>query len=629
MNEDSYKLEWLESLKKKYDSLVSWVFVVHGNTGDLQMLDKDSVTNLDNILRQYLRNIRDCVGVFDRTEGVTWVDKASEDIAKTFIQTPASMQSGGGAAIQQARSSQGDPFERFKDPLEAFSLMDKMLKNSEKGKSCGFILDYPECLLSSEGWGKNPLVDVLVTYIRKWALDSEISNTGNVVILLCRDAPGSLHPSLLDLEGKIEQIYVKYPDKEQRKNFLTHLWADVSGSEEEGDDDDDEDDTAESLVSSVEGLPDISEIATQTAGLSLSMVEDCILRCRLEKKYDPIFIKERKDEIIRATYDDIIEIAEPSIGWESVGGLDTVIEFLTNSVVKPLKEGNARRCPMGILMVGPPGTGKSITAEALAYESGVLFVKLNFAKIFSKWVGDSERNLDRALNAIVALSPAIVFMDEIDQSGHRRDGSSSGDSGVSQRVFQKLLSFMSDTRNRGKIVFAAATNRPDLLDPAMKRAGRFDKKVPFLAPDDEQREGILHALGRKIGCQIKRIPSSVIEHTSGYVGADLETIVTAAFELADDASDDDDDIIITGKNLKEACRFMRPSISAEQIDMMTYLALTECNDTRLIPKRYLNEAIKSPKPKKKALTKEVAKAKWDRSRRLSRNRGQATPSSEK
>lgn len=626
MNEGSYKLEWLEGIKKKYDSLVSWVFVVHGNTGDLQMLDKESVTNLDNILKQYLRNIRDCVGIYDRTKGLTWVDKASEEIARSFIQIPST--GPGGGALQSARNNaQGDPFERFKDPLEAFALIDKMLRSSESGKSCSFILDYPECLLSSDGWGKNPLVDVLTTYIRKWALDSEISNTGNAVILLCRDAPGSLHPSLLDLEGKIEQIYVKYPDKEQRMNFLTHLWDDVKPIPEEDDDDDDE--TAESLVSAVENLPEISEIATQTAGLSLSMVEDCILRCRLEKKYDPVFIKERKDEIIRATYDDIIEIMEPSVGWESVGGLDNVIEFLTNSVVKPLKEGNSRRCPMGILMVGPPGTGKSITAEALAYEAGVLFVKLNFAKIFSKWIGDSERNLDRALQAIVALSPAIVFIDEIDQSGHRRDGASSGDSGVSQRVFQKLLSFMADTRNRGKIVFAAATNRPDLLDPAMKRAGRFDKKIPFLAPDEVQREGILRALGAKIGCKMpKKIPPSVIEQTSGYVGADLETIITAAFELADDDSDDND-VVITGKNLEEACRYLRPSISAESIDEMTYLALAECNDTRLIPKKYLNESMKSPKPKKAALTKEVAKAKWDRSRRLSKSRGRVTPSSEK
>jgi hypothetical protein len=125
-------------------------------------------------------------------------------------------------------------------------------------------------------------------------------------------------------------------------------------------------------------------------------------------------------------------------------------------------------------MTGPAGTGKTAMAEAVAKEAGINCVILNPARIFGKYVGDTERNLDRALYAILAMAPVLVFIDEIDQSVSR---GASGDSGVSNRFFKRLMEFMSDTSHRGKVVFLAASNRPDLMDPALRRPGRFDKLV--------------------------------------------------------------------------------------------------------------------------------------------------------
>jgi SpoVK/Ycf46/Vps4 family AAA+-type ATPase len=121
----------------------------------------------------------------------------------------------------------------------------------------------------------------------------------------------------------------------------------------------------------------------------------------------------------------------------------------------------------------------------------VTFVELQLDKIYSRWVGDTERHLERALEAIVAWRPCIIFMDEIDQALRRGE---SGDSGVSNRVFKRLIEAMSDTSLRGHVLYVGATNRPDLLDTAMLRPGRLDKKIPILAPDANERATIPEVL---------------------------------------------------------------------------------------------------------------------------------------
>ena len=185
---------------------------------------------------------------------------------------------------------------------------------------------------------------------------------------------------------------------------------------------------------------------------------------------------------------------------------------------------------MGVLMTGPAGTGKSAVAQAVAKESGVNAVSLNLARILGQYVGNSERNLEKALRAIKSLAPTIVFIDEIDQSVSR---GGSGDSGVSSRIFKRLLEFMSDTGNRGQVVFLAATNRPDLMDAALRRPGRFDKKIPFLIPDAEERLAIFQVMAAKYEMAGK--PSAAaIDSTEGWTGAEIEAAVVKAAELIDD-----------------------------------------------------------------------------------------------
>ena len=566
-------MKWLESLQQKYVSSVAHVYILHGNTKDFQLFG-DGITLFERKLFQWLKNVRDGVACYDKASGWSFLD----DQSKTIFQSYASSSAPVPPMMQGMQGLMGSGIDALKSPEAAFSQIGKVLNGHEEGRTCAIVIDHVEALLSADGWGRNAQVDILATFLRKWSIDPNIDDSGNILILVCRDNIGVLHPALRDLENKIEQIYVAYPDKEERRQFI------------------------ESWKINIEDL-DLSDkvldqIASTTAGLSCRMIADCLMRAMVEKRFDMEFIKERKDEVIRATYNDVIEIMEPKHGFEAVGGLKTALDYLQKNVVKPLKEGNTRRCPMGVLFTGPPGTGKSLTAEAIAKDAGVLFVILRFSKIFSKWVGESEKNLDKVLLAIKAMAPAVVFIDEIDQSGHRRGGAGEGDSGVSSRVFQRLLEFMADNSNRGKVLFLAATNRPDLLDPAMKRAGRFDKKIPFLAPSNDDRRAILEAIIKKRDLKpLKKIPSEVISKTAGYVGADLDSVITCAFEIADDNNPGTDKI--TEDDLVEAVGNVQPSVTKDTIDYMTFLALEECNDKRLIPElqiKRLRETFEVPDP---------------------------------
>lgn len=221
-------------------------------------------------------------------------------------------------------------------------------------------------------------------------------------------------------------------------------------------------------------------------------------------------------------------------------------------------------------------TGKSIMAEAVAQEAGVNAVRLRIGgQIASKWQGEGERNLEKALRAIEGLAPTIVFIDEIDQAISRGNG---GGNEQNQRIFQRLLEFMSDTGHRGDIVFLAATNRPDLMDAALRRPGRFDKKIPFLVPDADERKAIFEVMARRYLGQGCEVSEDTIEATEGWTGAEIEAVAVKAAELVEDENLDGCEAI------NQAVGRLSPSTA--DIELMTYLAVSETNDSDLLPPRY-------------------------------------------
>ncbi len=572
-------MKWFAQLGQKFSAAIAHCFVLYGNTRDYVPLEFDKgevdYKPLSNALARLIKT-REIVVFYNRSGGWRFRSEKEETAVSAALaasKAPAAPQNPLAAAI----TGRDGPFP--KAPANALPVIETLLRSELK---IAVVVEYAESIFAAGSWTAAE-IDTLVVGVLRIATDPQIEAKGNALLMICADSMNSLHPSLRSPESKIEPIFIPYPDQEERQRFVG--WY------------------LEKKKVNTKGLSN-KQLANLTAGLSYLMIEDVFLRARDTDRLDPSMVKDRKDEIIRAEYGDVIEIVDPRHGWESIGGLDYVVEFFKKNVIQPILSGDTRRCPMGVLMPGPPGTGKSAVAEALAKEAGVNFVTLRLSKIFNMWQGSSERNLEKALRMIEGLAPCIVFMDEIDQAGHSRGGAP-GDNGTASRVFQRLLEFMADTHHRGRVVFLAATNRPDLIDSAMKRAGRFDKKIPFLAPDFHARSMVFQALFIKNDIPFKDAGSQwtlldVANDTEGYVGADLEAIVVKAYELAQDNTKKGHKVTVTGDDLHRAKDLMLPSIDKKDVEVMTALAIKECNDLSLLPPGY--------RPTKEALDQTIKDA---------------------
>ena len=557
--------EWLKQVLETYGSGVSTAYILHFNVGDYSTPDHNMpvVTYLSRILSNMKQESREITVIYSRDRGIEFADPGMKKLAIELLtgQQPQKAQSGNDVldALNSIDLGGGkqDEAEFPKNPEEAMPILDKLLRMDRK---IAVIIEGAELVIPPSDLATMQAADrVTLGTIRRWGGDSEIVNRGNLAFLVTNNL-SSIHPELKAASAKFECIEVPLPDTETRLRYIVR-WLNDRGS---GID-----------------LGDITPqvIANSTAGLSLLHIEDILLRADSRGKLTQSLIWDRKAAIIKSEFADVLEIIPPTMSFEDIGGLQHIKDFFTRSVIRPMKEGRYNRVPMGVLMTGPAGTGKSIMAEAVATEAGTNAVRLQIGgQIASKWQGEGERNLEKALTAISALSPTIVFMDEIDQSISRGDGN--GGNQQDQRIFKRLMEYMSDTTHRGKVVFLAATNRPDLMDAALRRPGRFDKKIPFLTPDTLERKAILKVMARKyLGYQLEVGDNAgILAQMDGYTGAEIEAVAVKAAELMEDYQISPMDAI------ERAVTKLTPS--TQDIEMMSLLAVRECNDKDLLPPRY-------------------------------------------
>ncbi|MDI6793710.1 MAG: CDC48 family AAA ATPase [bacterium] len=242
-------------------------------------------------------------------------------------------------------------------------------------------------------------------------------------------------------------------------------------------------------------------------------------------------MKEVEPSAIREVF---VEV--PDVKWSEVGGLENIKQELKEAVEWPLKYSDIFKKantnpPKGILLYGVPGTGKTLLAKAVAHESGVNFISVKGPALISRYVGESERAIREVFKKAKQASPTILFFDEIDSLGPRR-GSSSTDAHVTERVISQFLTEMDGIEELKGVVVLAVTNRPDLIDPAMRRSGRFDLSLELPLPDEVTRHEIF-----KIHTQNKPLTKDVdlqklAGRTEGKVGADIEFICRKAAMLA-------------------------------------------------------------------------------------------------
>jgi transitional endoplasmic reticulum ATPase len=228
-------------------------------------------------------------------------------------------------------------------------------------------------------------------------------------------------------------------------------------------------------------------------------------------------------------------IERPNTHWDEIGGLDNAKMELREAVEWPLLYGKvfeymSSTPPKGVLLYGPPGTGKTMLAKAVATESQANFINVKGPEFLSKWVGESEKAVRETFRKARQAAPCIIFMDELDSIAPMRGGDS--DSHVTERVISQLLTEMDGLESLHNVVVIAATNRPDMLDPALLRPGRFDRLVRVGAPDLASRKAILrvHAKGKPLAPDVDL--DEIAKKTDGYTGADLSAVINEGVMLA-------------------------------------------------------------------------------------------------
>ncbi|MBI3953682.1 MAG: ATP-binding protein [Chloroflexi bacterium] len=561
---------WAQEFLGKLRSGVARQFLLHFNISDYFPLEGRYVT-----LREYLGHLlrdQDVVAFYNRSGGVSFMGAGAERRFRALAgldedEVPA------GQAQELKRLNIAVPAPSLpRDPSRALALFERALQAADGGRpqtSLALVIEYSESLLPA-----GDLVTMsdedrthLVT-LQRWALEPGVVHAGSVVVLTASNLV-DVHASLRAPGSRLEAVRIPLPDREERHAFVQHLLASDSFQLE--------------MTS--------KELANVTAGLSLQRIEGLLLQARGQGQ--PLtfaHIKRRKKEVLDAEFGGLVEILEPRFGLEALGGLEGAKDYF-RGVVRAIHEEDTKLVPMGVILMGPPGTGKTALVEALAFECG-----FGFAKILNpreRWVGQSERNFWRALMALQSLAPVVVLEDEADQSEQSRD-EYTGDSGVSNRMRQMRFTFTSDPAIRGKVLWVRITNRPDKLDIADKRSGRSSERIPLLMPDEEEQALIFAVMPAKHDFQTEvRDFSPVVQacrerHGNVLSGADIEEVSLRAYQRARREGR----TVVREGDYRWAVEDFISLLDPDAVLFQELLAVTQCSSRRFLPKRYLEMADK-------------------------------------
>lgn len=606
---------WFNELWSDYQAGMCNVFILHGHTHDYVDDPENNLT-----VRQYLETLlvtRYALASFSPDEGVLFPgdELTSQESAKWLdkvlgrdnqpAEAPGTFNAAALLSAQAQTSGSGFGGGSTSEPLpsdapRALAMLVDYLKQADdraegvpitEARSGRFIAKRAAVLVErldlimppSEkdrlGGGDRALLSLL----HRAGTMSVINDRRNLMIMLAPSLE-EIHPDLRLAASGIRTIEVPPPDYDQRLAFCVRATAERR----------DEDGNVTRPAVPLEDLQ-VTDLATQTAGLNRRHIEDLVLRAEVTK--GPItreMVKARKREQISAEYAEVLEILEPDVTFDMVGGHDAVKQYLREWVIEPMRDSDPEGLddiPMGILFAGPSGTGKTYLARALAKESGYNCVSMAPDNIRGSYVGESEKKLRKAIQGVEAMAPVILFIDEIDQKLRRTSGGGGGGDSVEGNIFGKMLEFLSDTRHRGSILLVAATNEPGNIDPALQRPGRIDNKIPLLPPDTaEERADALEALTRRHGLVgvDRDALLDVGRKTDSWTQAELEALVVKSRAY------------VRRKKLTPAEAFttvlgrMRPSTAG--IRRHIELAVRCCDDASLVPERWRSMVGTAPAP---------------------------------
>ena len=359
-----------------------------------------------------------------------------------------------------------------------------------------------------------------------------LESRGNLVVIGLTNIPNTLDPALRRPGRFDREIAISVPDKNGRKEILEIHTRGMPLAEEVD---------LEKLAEITHGFvgADLEALAREAA---MSALRGIMPEIEFEKEYIPYqkllslevtmdhfreALKEIEPSALREVFTEI-----PNVKWEDVGGLEEAKRILMETIEWPLKYGELfeqakTKPPKGILLHGAPGTGKTYLAKAVASESGVNFISVKGPALLSKYIGEAEKSVREVFKKAKQSSPCIIFFDEIDSLIPVR-GAGTGDSHVTERVISQFLTELDGIEELKGVVILGATNRLDLVDPALLRAGRFDFLLEVPKPDEKTRHEIfkIHTRGKPLAQDLNL--KSLAKETEGLTGADIEAICKKA-----------------------------------------------------------------------------------------------------
>lgn len=549
--------EWAKEFARKYFTKTLTQFILFGNVRDLvpstDENGKRTYVSVQDFLLSELFASRDLVLFYDRSSGIHFADKES--------QTDFNRALSGYDTIFGTDYAQRLP----KDPVRVLAVLQNYFRiRLADGKRIACIIDYAETVIpmaeasmySAED--RNALV-----FLQKWAHDPLFLSSDFTIALITQN--------LTELNQQIVQspytaeIQIPIPDEKSRLEYVTHY---LEGRENDW---------------GQHSEVDSHALASNTAGLGYIQLRS-ILADVIENQTSLTYevLSKMKKEFIEAEAYGMLEFMETDLSLDMVAGHAMAKDHL-RAAAKALKAGRADVMPMGYLVSGPVGTGKTFSIMCFAGEIGVPMVKLkNFR---SQWQGQTEANLEKILTLLQAMTPVAVMIDEADAALGNRDAD--GDSGVSKRVFGQIAQFMSQSKNRGKVIWFLLTARPDYMPVDLKRQGRAEEHIALFYPSTRQeREELLTVMLKRTGVDIpmSEVPVALLNGERTFSGADMEALLTRAkFKAASTARSKGK---VTLKILQEVVDDFMPPTYPLEVELQTLVAVLECTSKALLPEMY-------------------------------------------
>jgi AAA+ superfamily predicted ATPase len=541
--------EWARTLQRRLKQRGINSFILHGpGVRDIHPLGARRHGTIGEFLGQVMFGDRTVIVLYDRGSGIRFTEPEAEQDFRTVLKAYDKV---GGTNLAQMQP---------RDPDRALQVLETYLQYQLKENprfSAAVIIDFAETVAPAGDPGQLPVEDrnSIVT-LRRWAADPLFLQR-QVTFCLVSESTAALNASLV-ADARTFELNVPVPDDRERHTYLTGRGG-----------------TPETF-----SRIDSRKVSVLTAGLTRLHLESLLAEAEAGgASLDPDALTREKKRLIEEASGGLLSFLTSSTGLDAVAGHEGA-KALLRETAAALREGRLDVVPMGFLVCGPVGTGKSFMVRCFAAEIGIPVVELlNFR---SMWQGQTEANLERILGLLDALGPVAVVVDEADAAlGNRERGGA--DSGVSERVFASLAAFMGDTRRRGKVIWFLMTSRPDLVPVDLKRQGRAEEHIALFPPATaEERAKVFESLRSRLkipleqGVDAARLFNDVPHPMSP---ADIEAVlVRASRRMAIEKKP-----ALSAELLRELITDFQPPAYPAEIEYQRLIAAFECTSRQLLP----------------------------------------------